>query len=293
MKKFVFFGVCLVAMATMIGCSVSKARLDNAESRIEALRAKGVPDSSLSRAVVFLYQARDAKQRGNAGLAKMSGDSMGILIAQAEAQYSDDMKRLRPFLESSKAAIAKEKTALSGLQLKEVDSLVAVIDSFARINWLLQAEAVTRDLLGRMNRLKFDEGRVKELRPRLTGTWVCTQRTKNKVVPEVNAIETKTFTFGSNGKTNLTEKKKGQSTAFFKEDWEFVSSGEYDLKGDTICLFINRFKAVRQHFWDLKEKDGRQQWVRTVHPSYDSTITDGSQDRYITFQDLKEDFSKR
>jgi hypothetical protein len=36
----------------------------------------------------------------------------------------------------------------------------------------------------------------------------------------------------------------------------------------------------------------KKEWRKEPKPTYDSTITDGSQDRFISFADLKEDFEQ-
>ena len=56
MKKFIILSFCFIVFLVIAGCGVSKRALNDAEKRIEALKSKGVPDSSLSRAKVFLYQ---------------------------------------------------------------------------------------------------------------------------------------------------------------------------------------------------------------------------------------------
>ena len=292
MKKFIILSFCCIAVFIIVGCSVSKRALNDAEKRIEALRSKGVPDSSLSRAKVFFYQARDAKMRGNRGLARKSADSMRILIAQAESQYKDDMNRLKPWISSKKSFIADETTNLTGLHKKHLDSLMGIVDSFITINWLLQAEAHIKELINYLPKLKSDEERAAELRPRIPGVWKCSQVTKHAEDKSVHAVEKKIFTFTSDGKVKLVENKKGKSTPYFKEDWEFISHGKWDVKGDTILLLVERFKSAKQDFWDKKDKDGRTQWVKTSHPRYDSLIADGSQNRFITFHDLINDFSR-
>ncbi len=293
MKKVIVFSLCTFLCIMMISCGVSKRALEDAEKRVTALSEKGVPDSSLSRAKVFLYQAKDAKQRGNVGLAKMSSDSMRILIAQAEAQYEDNMNRLKPWIQQQKQHINQATAHLTGLHKKHADSLMGVIDSFIQLNWLLQAEAYINDFVAYIPKLKSDEERAEELRPRIPGTWTCLQATKHSEDKTVHAKEYKIFTFRKDGSIKLVEKKSGKSTPYFKEDWEFQSFGKYDIKGDTIVLFIERFKAAKQNFWDLKTDDkGRKKWIKSVHGTYDSVITDGSQDRFITFHDLKMDFKR-
>lgn len=292
MKKWVVLFVCFIAFLFFTGCGVSDKTIKNAEARLNKLSEKGVPDSSLSRAKVFLYQAISTKEDGNIGVSRKAADSMQFYIAKGEAQYEADMKRLSPWIQTERQGLAKETSELTGLHKKHADSTLGLIDSFIQINWLLQAEANIRKFKDYIPQLQFDEKRAEELRPRVLGRWVCTNITKHRNDVTVNAVEKKIFSFQKNGNVKLVENKKGKSTPYFKEDWEFVSWGKYDFKGDTIFLMIDRFKAAKQNFWDLKEKDGKKDWVKTAHPTYDSTITDGSQDRFINFSDLEGDFKR-
>jgi hypothetical protein len=217
---------------------------------------------------------------------------MQYYIAKGEDQYELDMTRLKPWVKTERDNLTRETAELTGYHKKHADSTLGLIDSFIQINWLLQAEAYIEMFKDYMPQLVFDEKRAEELRPRVIGTWTCTNITKHRNDATVRAVEKKIFSFQKNGQVRLVENKRGKSTPYFKEDWEFISTGKYDFKGDTVLLLIDRFKAVRQDFWDLKEKDGKQNWKKTSHPKYDSTITDHSQDRYILFKDLKEDFKR-
>ncbi|MBD3391115.1 MAG: hypothetical protein GF418_03580 [Chitinivibrionales bacterium] len=272
---------------------MSRRTLEDAEKRIAALKERGVPDSSLSRAKVFLYQARDAKQRGNMGLARASADSMRILIAKAEDDYAKAMERLKPYLASMRGKFQKVRADLSGLHQARLDSMMNIIDSLTAMSWLIAAEAQANVLDSMLPRLEFDQNRAEELRSRLPGTWVCTQKTTHAEDKSVNAVEKKVFSFDRDGKAKLVENKKGKSSPFLKEDWEFRSWGTWDLLGDTIHLFIERFACTRQQFEEYHKKNGKVWWEKKLHPTYDSTITDGSQDRWITFADLKKDFVRR
>lgn len=293
MKQSIILSLCCIACILIVGCTVSEKKIVDIEKRIEALSSKGVPDSSLSRAKVFAYQARFAKERGDHSLSRMSADSMVILTAQAENMYQDNMNRLRPWIETQRSMIMQETAQLTGLHKKHRDSVIAVIDSLVNISWFLEAEAVVKSLVNYIPKLKADEALAEELRPKVIGTWTCKQETKHSADKTVHAWEYKIFTFNTDGTVKLVEKKEGKSTPFFKENWEFNSLGKYNLKGDTINLFVERFKAVRQDFEDLKEKDGKKEWVKTSHGTYDSTITDGSQDRFVTYGDLTEDFTHK
>ncbi|MFW6221217.1 MAG: hypothetical protein ACOC4C_02025 [Fibrobacterota bacterium] len=292
MKRFVVL-LSLTALIAFIGCGVSDSKLADAEKRIESLLERGVPDSLLSRAKVFIYQAREAKKRGDGSLARMSADSMEVLLQQAEDNYAKDLERLRPYIDSLKGVFNDTRQELSGLQEKRLDSLEAVVDSFAQMNWLLQAEAKAKEIVAYLPELKQAEEKAAELRNKVLGTWVCTNVTKKKTDPTVNAVEKKIFTFNRDGSGKFIEKKIGKSGQFLKEDWEFRSWGSFDLFADTVHLLVDRFAAVKQDFTELKKVDGKPKWVTTSHPTYDSTITDGSQNRYINYDDLLADFKRQ
>jgi hypothetical protein len=288
-----------LSLIIVIGaCGVSQRTLDNAQKRIDALKLKGVPDSSLSTAIVYLFQAKDSDQRGNKGLARRSADSMRILIAQAEAAYQDNLIKKKPEIDDLILQLTRAKTQLTGLQLKKLDSAMSVIDSFNQKNWIYQTEYNAKLTFNELLPvLKFNEERAGELRSRLPGEWVCTNISKNTENKEVHTVEKKIFTFTDDGKCKLVENKIGQSSPVLKEDWEFVSSGTYDFLGDTIVMFIDHFARARQNIDTVdaaifKERK-KKVWGRKAEPAYDSAITDGSQDRWIPFIDLQRDFVKR
>jgi len=292
MKKAMFSVLLSLGIMIVIGaCSVSQKTLDDAQQRVNALKAKGVPDSSLSTALVYIYQAKDANQRGNKGLARLSADSMQILIAQAEAAYNDNLTKKKPDVDALVLTLTQAKSKLSGLQAKKLDSALKVIDEFNQKSWIYQveanAQAAVKDLLPQ---LQFNENRAKELRDRLPGNWTCTNKTKSDEDKAVNAVEKKVFSYMKDGTCKLVETKKGQSNPVLKEDWEFDSYGTYDLLGDTIFMFINRFVCAKQNFENMSKKDGKKKWELKKEPTYDSAITDGTQDRWIPFSDLQRDF---
>lgn len=294
MREFrLFFFFSLIALTVFLtGCGVSEKALNDAEVRIEALQEKGMPDSSLSAVRVLLYQARDARERGNRGLAVASTDSMLLLIAQAEEQYTQTMERLKPRVDSLRSVLEEESEDFSGLHRRRFDSTLAVIDSLMAINWLIQAEQTAEDLQERIPRLKSDEKRAREIAPKIRGRWVYSDVIKKDSDKSIHAIEKKIFTFGPSDSGTYLESKKGKTDQFLKQDWEFRSYGNYGLIGDTIHLFVDRFAIVRENFEELHKREGKMLWEKKVGETYDSLITDGSQDRYITYQDLVDDFKK-
>jgi len=276
----------------IVGCGggVDEKSLDDAQKRIDLLKAKGVPSEKIAEARVFLDEAKRALEKNNKSPAKKAADSMNIYLAKAEAYYNGEVATLGPKVDAAKNAGLKAKEELSGYQAGKVDSMVRLIDSLKKLDWLLQADAKGQDLTNMIPYLKEDEAKAARLKKLVPGEWVFTERDKSVEDPKVNALTTKTFRFGADGKIHLTEQKKGQSGPAFKEDWLFESWGTYGYKGDTIMLKISRFAAVKQlftRFWSAENK-----WKDEPGPTYDSAITDGSQDRYVTYDDLKVDFKK-
>jgi hypothetical protein len=313
-KRFVGFALCLTALLIVVSsCGVSKAKLEKAQQRINALKAKGVPDSGLSEAIVLLYDAREANNKEDWGRAGKSGKEMMKVIARAEDLYNQKIVSMKPEVDNMRQQVAAARKDFTNLQLKKLDSLAAKADSFYTINWMLQAYDHAQIAVDAISRLKFDEQRSNELKPRLPGTWICLNETKSKANKDINAVEKKIFTFNPDFSVKLIENKKGQSATFLKEDWEFQSYGKWDVTGDTICLFINRFVALKQDFTkgsvdsvimarcaesggapeDCKYSKKDIHWKLEPGPRYDSTITDHSQDRYVTFADLQADFKKQ
>jgi|WetSurMetagenome_2_1015567.scaffolds.fasta_scaffold00423_22 hypothetical protein len=294
MKRTVLLVPLVLSVIVIVaGCGVSQKALDDAQARINDLKAKGVPDSSLSDAVKYLYGATYAKEKDDKTLARKSLDSARILIARSEALYAENVARLKPYSDSMIGVLTTAKAQLTGLQLKSLDSALAVIDGFVKKNWIYQVEDNCNKAVGMLPTLKFNEDRAKELKERLPGVWVCTNVTKSDADKSIHAVETKTFTFGKDGKAMLVETKKGQSAKNLKEDWEFQSSGTWDCRGDTVQIFVDRFACKRQNFETLLEKDNKKVWEKKAEKTYDSTITDHSQDRWLPFTEMSEDFKQQ
>ena len=99
-------------------------------------------------------------------------------------------------------------------------------------------------------------------------------------------------TFKKDSTYNSTEQLKGQTSEYIKEDWKFINSGIWRMKGDTIMLNVQREKCVKQVYWNYLVKNGKAQWVKNVAPTYDSTYTDGKKDRFMTFEYVKDYFKR-
>lgn len=286
---------CLAGVAILvIGCGVREETLSSGQKQIELLQSKGVPDSVLSGAKVFLFEARDARERGHYAQARKAADSMNIMLRKVEHYYDNYVSGLQPVIDSLLSVAGNIRGELSGMQIRKLDSVVAVVDSLAKAGRPVEAEKTARALAASIPALRADEEKTRELRAIIPGsTWEYVFRKSSDVHKEVNAVEKKVFSFLRNGNATFVESEKGRSDQNTRTDYEFASFGTYDIAADTIYVFVNRFAARRQIIEARGDKDGKEYWKRDVGPTYDSLITDGSQDRWVTLADLREDFKRR
>ena len=292
--RFSALALPFLAMILFVGCGggVNEKMLDDAQARITVLKDKGLPDEKVSGARVFLYQAREYHEKKNGSAAKQAADSMKANLEKAEAFYQQEVATLGPKIDAAKSTALKAKEELSGYQMRKVDSLSRVVDSFKRMDWLLQANNKAQELVALIPSLKEDEAKAARIRKIIPGEWVFEERAKSVECKDVNKLTRKVFSFGRDGKVYLVESGKGKGSCFLNEDWEFRSYGTYDYKGDTIMLSVGRFHIVRQMFTKASVVGDKITWKDEPGPTYDSAITDGSQDRSITYEDLKLDFKK-
>jgi len=297
-KRLAILATAFFIVSVVASCGVSDTMLDDADKRLKALKAKGLPDSVLSLPQVHLYQASDAKKRSKysdtKGEARAAAKLLKKELANAEAYYQQKVSKFRPQVDSLIAVIKKNRDNFTGLTLKRFDSMSVVADSFSKIDWLMQSYAKAKELVDLIPQFNADAGRAKELRAIVPGEWVCTQQDKSAENKDINAVTKKIFTFEKNGKAKFVESKKGRSGLYLREDWEFVSTGIWEVAGDTIHVFVSRFASVRQMFERMFILEGgkKKEWRKEPKPTYDSAITDGSQDRFVAFADLKEDFEQ-
>ncbi len=290
-KKFflVFSFTCMLCIA-FHSCGVGQKKLEDAESRINSLMEKGVPDSLLSSAKVFLFQAKSAKKTSNTAYARMYTDSLIFYLENAEAVYESAVQKLKPDVEKMQASLNKRKKELTGLQLQYADSIIAFIDSFVNMNWLRQAndKCVFLDTL--FPRLLEDEKNANKIRPKLVGNWF------SEMVPQggYKAKETRKFSFKKDGSFHTIEQMRGQTSEYVKEDWKFLTWGKWKMKGDTVLMFVEREKCAKQVYHNYKKnKKGRMVWEKNEAPTYDTTITDHKKDRFVTYEYMRDYFKRK
>lgn len=276
--------------ALVSGCGgASEKKISEIEGRIKVLEEKGVPDSVLSNVKVYTYNVETAKKAGNMTTAISYTDSMIKGIKIVEDWYTNTMASYKPAIESLKGSLTEKKKSLSGLQLKAADSMIAVADSFVKINWLIQAKGKLCTLDTIMTDLQKCEAAAAQTKKILTGTWTDIHKVKSDD-GKYSSTEKRVYKFGPDGSYNAQEEMKGQTMEYLKEDWQFVSTGTYDLKGDTIRIHVTREKCPRQIYTQFNMKT--KKWVEEKKPTYDSTIINNSKDKFMVFKDIKEVFKK-
>lgn len=300
MKRFMALVASLLCVTglslTLTGCSVNEETLANGQKRMDEFKALGVPDSALSSVKVYLFAARDAKQRELGSAARKAADSMNMAIKAVEAYYTNHVSKLQPTIDSLVQIGESARAQLSGLQVRKLDSLKMVVDSLGKAQRPVESEKVARRLAAIIPQLKADELKAAELRRIIPGSvWECLNRKSSEINKEVNSLEKKVFTFGRDGKAVYVESELGRSEKDAKTDYEFVSYGSYDFAGDTLVLFVDRFVSKRQimEVRYVDPKTNKETWKKESGPAYDSLITDRSQDRFVTLADLKEDFKRK
>jgi len=263
------------------------------DERIKTLQDKGTPDSILSSVKVYLYNVNNLGKTGQMGKARQYKDSLKTGLAAAEAWYEKSMVENKTYIDEIKKTIAASKSKLTGLPLKDCDSMLKVADSFVTLNWLIQARTHFENISAVMPTLLKNQERAAELTPLLIGTWKDVHAVlppEDEEGPRYKAVETRIYSFAKDGGFTGVEEMHGQTTPYMKENWKFLSWGTYDLMGDTIYMYVTREKCAQQSFTQLNVKTNK--WIKNDKPTYDSTITNSKKDKFIVYDDLKIAFKK-
>lgn len=294
MKRFKLLVLYAVSFGALLTCSLhcgglSKKKIQEVENRIKVLESKGVPDSIVTDIKVLLYKYATAKKLGNGNDASKITDSVLTKLANAEKWYQDFLNQNKASIESSINSLRIQKQQLKGLHLKDADSIFSVIDSLTKNDLLFQAKSKVQEAASIMPSLLKAQQTALKLKPALIGNWKDIHVVKAEE-GNYKYTEITSYLFKSDGSFEGSEERKGQSSPYFKEDWQFLSWGKYDLRGDTIYLFVSREKCPRQVFLQLNVKDHK--WVEIKKNVYDSTITDHKKDAKVAFSYIKENFKK-
>jgi hypothetical protein len=282
----------IIAGFILSGCGVTTKKLEDAEKRISILAQNGMPDSLLTDVRVLLVQIKTAKQFGGGASPQKLYDSAMAVLSKSEMTYSSATSKMKPVVEALRKTFDTKKQSLTGAQLIEAQRLIKDVDSSIATNKWTEAKEKCELVDKALSSLVNDEKIAVETKAKIIGTWTGSQKIKNNQ-EKADFVEKKSFAFLPDGKIDIVEERNGQTNEALKEDWKFQSGGSFLLKGDTILVKVNKEKCFKQTYANLVVKNGKSQWVKKEKPGYDSVITSGKKDRFLTFGYLKENFKKR
>ncbi len=290
--KLQIFMVILIftASSIFVGCGIGDKKIAESKDRITALGDKGVHDTMLTVPKVLLEQVKACKMSGNTRSCKKYNDSMLVLLDQVEAWYDSKMVEFKPVVDSLHTALTAKKKDITGLHLKAADSIFTIIDSLISKNWLLQAQYKLNEFVDIFTILLDNEEKARKLRPKIIGKWKSVETPMDK---NLKFVWVRDYNFLKDGSIKTHEKKKGKSQIDLIEDWEFYSSGKWDLIGDTIMIFIDKEKCTRQTYTTLSIKNGKEVWEKKDQPTYDTTFTEKTKDNFMTYDYLTHYLDKK
>ncbi len=293
MKKRILLPA-IALTAFLVGCSgVKQDQINEVAGRLDELTKTGLPDSVLIEARDAVFKINAAKSDGDNEAVKTNYELALAELAKADSILAQSIQDRKPVIAERLSNLeTSSDEQLKGLHRLAIDSLLTEASDLLEKNWVIDAEALVNEGDSLFESLKEQQVEAEKLRPRLVGTWKFRNVLSNSMDPEVNAVAEKTFVLRRNGTASFINTKKGKSGPKLKEDWKFESYGTWEMKGDTIHILTDRFVCPRQNLWELKVVDEKEQWVLNEQPTFDDSVTDGSQDRHISYSNLIEDFRK-
>ena len=287
MKKMCVLAVAalLAACFVLAGCS-NKVSLEEGRAKIAELAAKGVPEREMSTIRMYLHQMETARRVGNGGLFRVYQDSLTRALAAFETKMLALLEESGPFMDSLRRACDGKIAQLRGLHLEAAERGKAAIDSLMEIQsqkilarYRLEAWALDLDTLVMQQRL------ADSLRSRFIGTWVMEQESADP--RRFNVVDRTEIRMRTDGTLLITETKRGRSSDFREDDWEFRSEGTWDLKGDVAHQSVTRERRIRQ---TIRQRDEAGRWHTHTEPPYDSTFAKGRKELYISWSALQADY---
>ncbi|MDG5815067.1 hypothetical protein QA601_08260 [Chitinispirillales bacterium ANBcel5] len=285
-KQLVLLSIVVLVFSLLFSCN-KKITVEEARERIEGLVARGVPESEMSKIRMYLFNMESAKSTGNQGPYRRYRSSLDLALNEFEERMVVLLDESGPIIDSLKEVVEEKKGNLKGLHLEAADSLLAAFDSLVKTNQLLLARTRLEQYNLKMDTLITMQNVADSLRNQFVGAWVMEKESPDR---RFNVVERTEIHMRRDGTLYIMESKRGRTSESTREDWEFRSTGTWDLKGDIAYHYIENEKRIRQNFHTLDPQTGR--WRKESKPAYDSTFTDGSRDRYAAYSALKEDYRK-
>ena len=308
--KHLIWVSCLAAILFLVGCKSFDERVVEVNERLSVLENKGLPDSVVSPARLALTSAQGNNARNRGGEANKDLKKAETAVANAEEFLENTLNTKKPEVVARFNKIVKNvDNDLRGLHRKDADVVLNQIDSLLKINFVFKAEKIINQFEKDYKKMTRAQFLADSLRPKINGsTWTFMETTKNTEDKNVNATEKKVFKFNKDGSSYFVEQKSGQSTPYLKEDWKFETWGTWDMKGDTVHVIATKFTQHKQTFWQFNELtkkwghvDTKNQFVvgkPNVIEAETLTLAKNPEDivkqnRYITYQDLLDEYKKQ
>ena len=297
MKKGISLAVASVALLTLVGCGVNEEKINVASAKLDTLEMKGLPDKYLTPVSTNLYKATSDLKRNRGGEAKRAYKVALKNLAAADSIMEASLTDLKPKVVNRFTNLKEEvSTNLTGLHQKEGEKLLDSAKVPLDKDWIFLAQKKVEEGEKRVEVLLLMQDTAKTLTKKVPGTWSLADTAYNSTDPSVNAVHSKKFILKRGGKAVFIDSQKGKEAPTLKQSFTFTSYGTWTLKGSEVHILVDRIKGSERKIeiiklnlnGSVKEIDRSQS-----QPAFDSTYTDGSQNRHIPYQLLKEDFRYR
>ncbi|MDR0306656.1 MAG: hypothetical protein LBI42_07440 [Chitinispirillales bacterium] len=275
----------ITAALLSLGCG-SKVSIEEGKAKIEELAARGVPDREMSTLKMYIVHMEGAKRIGNSSTFKIYQDSLTTALGEFEGKMNVLLESAGPFIDSVKKVNDEKTATLKGLHLKEAEKGAKIVDSIMNTNQKLMARARIESFSLDLDTLIQQQKTADSLRNQFVGIWVMEQESADR---RFKLVERTEIHMRPDGSLYIMEGKKGDTSEDSREDWVFQSTGTWDLMGDVAHHYITNEKRVKQ---DFSFRDASGKWTKKSEKPYDSTITNGSKDRYAAWESLNKDYKR-
>jgi hypothetical protein len=285
--------VLFLGAVVFFGCSrgPKMSQITEVVEQVSHYKEAGVPDQITGPAESAINNARNARLQGNGTAARKYYREALKYVEDAEEALETAADSLRPEIVQKLSALdAEAEKHLSGLHLEAYETQKAEVEELLDINHVYRAERSAENLEEELASLREQQEHADSIASKIIGRWVHRDTASSEIHEEIDAITVQTIEFTSDGRARYRNKKDGQINEHEKMFYEFIDKGTYDIKGDTVHIFVDTFETVRKRMEVLR--DGEWDTIVDEDPQVEE-ITDGSQDVPVTYTTLDLDFTKQ
>lgn len=290
-KKTVIVVAVLSVIILVLGCGKGmKGEIQDLKTAIDSLKQSGAPDTLLTSVEVLWFKAESEQKRGKGKEARKALDEANVVLKKIEEKFATAASASQEIIDATSSKIKDQAKTLTGERAKIVDSIMVEVQRMVSEKKVLQANTLISELGAKMPELIKNEETAKKIAPKLAGRWKRVYIDKDKDIGS-NMTETTVYTFTRNGKFTLDETKKGKYNDYVMMDYKYYSTGDYTLNGDTVKLWTKTIKGFNKNKRAMNKE--KTEWkIMQDPPSFDSLVTDGSQDRFTTYSELKQHYKR-